>query len=178
MLALQCSKTYCYELFTYYAIRHCSSVRPSVCLSRRSTAAAAVGGFAAEVGRGQQISIDSCCCRATPGPRKFWSNCNKIRHTRLIYHKSKRANSYEKLEMFLRLPDCRPQRNTSGSRNELDAGRGKAGEMAAVIAAAAASVCQSLSPTDAVRTLLSRLTANHYCSLLTMTCWRVSGLLG
>jgi len=36
-----------------------SSVRPtillSVCLSRRSTTAAEAGGFAAEVGRGQQI---------------------------------------------------------------------------------------------------------------------------
>ena len=39
--------------------------RPSVCLSRRSTtAAAATCGFAAEVGRGQQISINSCRCRA------------------------------------------------------------------------------------------------------------------
>ena len=38
---------------------------------RRNTAAAA-GGFAAEVGRGQQqVSIDSCCCRATCRPRNF-----------------------------------------------------------------------------------------------------------
>jgi len=37
------------------------------------TAAAAAGGFAAEVGLGQQISIDSCCCRTTCGPRKLWS---------------------------------------------------------------------------------------------------------
>ena len=38
---------------------------------RRNTAAAA-GGFAAEVGRGQQqMSIDSCCCRATCRPRNF-----------------------------------------------------------------------------------------------------------
>ena len=44
---------------------------PSVRLSRRLTAAAAAGGFAAEVGRGQQISTDSCCRRATCGPRKF-----------------------------------------------------------------------------------------------------------
>jgi len=50
-----------------------SSVRPSVCLSRRSTAAAPAGGFAAEVERRQQISIDSCCCRAKCGPRKFRS---------------------------------------------------------------------------------------------------------
>jgi len=36
---------------------------PSVCLSRRSTAAAACGWLAAELGRGQQTSIDSCGCR-------------------------------------------------------------------------------------------------------------------
>jgi len=40
-------------------------------LSRRSTAAAADGGFAAEVGRGQQISIDSCCCHAGAGRVNF-----------------------------------------------------------------------------------------------------------
>jgi len=36
---------------------------PSVCLSRRSTAAAACGWFAAECGRGQQILIaaDAAC---------------------------------------------------------------------------------------------------------------------
>jgi len=50
------------------------SVRPSVCLSR-STAATATGGFAAEVERGQQISVDSCCCRVTRGPREFCSSC-------------------------------------------------------------------------------------------------------
>ena len=38
--------------------------RPSVCLSHRFTAAAAVGGFAAERQRLQQISIDSCGRRA------------------------------------------------------------------------------------------------------------------
>jgi len=37
-----------------------SGVRPSVCLSRRSTAAATCGVFAAEVGRVQRISTDSC----------------------------------------------------------------------------------------------------------------------
>ena len=58
-----------------------SSVRPSVCLSRRSTAAATSGGFAAEVGRGQQISIDSYCCRATCGPRQFGSDCEGVQHT-------------------------------------------------------------------------------------------------
>ena len=36
------------------------SFRPSVCLSRRSTAAVTCGWFAAELGRVQHISIDSC----------------------------------------------------------------------------------------------------------------------
>ena len=36
----------------------------SVCLSRRLIAAAAVGGFAAEVRRGQQISIDDSTAAA------------------------------------------------------------------------------------------------------------------
>jgi len=53
------------------------SVRPSVCLSRRETAAAVAGGFAAEVGHGQQISIDSGCCRATCRPRKYWSDVRR-----------------------------------------------------------------------------------------------------
>ena len=67
-----------------YVTVRCPSVRPSLCLSRRSTAAAAAGGFAAEVGRrGQQISIDSCCCRATCGPRKFWSDCKEVQ---LVQH--------------------------------------------------------------------------------------------
>ena len=60
--------------------RHKTAEFPSVCLSRRSSAAAAPGGFAAEVGRGQQISIDGCCCRATCGPRKFWSDCKEVQH--------------------------------------------------------------------------------------------------
>jgi len=34
------------------------SVCPTVCLSRRSTAAEAAGGFAAELGRGQHAAID------------------------------------------------------------------------------------------------------------------------
>jgi len=46
----------------YYAVRICGnggvSVRLSVCLSRRSTAAASVGGFAAEVGREPAADID------------------------------------------------------------------------------------------------------------------------
>jgi len=33
------------------------------------------------VGRVQQMSIDDCCCRATCGPRKFWSDCKEVRHT-------------------------------------------------------------------------------------------------
>jgi len=53
-----------------------SSVRTSVCLSRRSTAA--VGRFAAELGREQQMLIDSCCCRATCGPLKFWSDGEEV----------------------------------------------------------------------------------------------------
>ena len=40
------------------------SVRSSVCLSRRSTAAAAAGGFAAEVGRGSRYrSIAAAAAR-------------------------------------------------------------------------------------------------------------------
>ena len=41
-----------------------SVVRPCVCLSRRSTAATAAGGFAAERQNLQQVSIDSCGRRA------------------------------------------------------------------------------------------------------------------
>ena len=48
-----------------------SSVRLSVSMSLRTTAAAAAGRFAAEVGRGQQISIDSFYCRVTCRPRKL-----------------------------------------------------------------------------------------------------------
>jgi len=62
-----------------------SSVRPSVCLSRRVTAVAVVGGFAAEVGKGQQISTNSCCCRTTCGPRTFWSDCQEVQHTCYYY---------------------------------------------------------------------------------------------
>jgi len=58
----------------------------ATCLSRRSTAAAAAGGFAAEVGRRQQISIDSCCCRATFGPHKCWCDCKEVQHTCLFNH--------------------------------------------------------------------------------------------
>jgi len=50
----------------YYAVRICGkrysnggvSVRLSVCLSRRSTAAASAGGFAAEVGHEPAADID------------------------------------------------------------------------------------------------------------------------
>ena len=55
-------------------------VRPSVVLSRRS-AAASVGGFAAEVGRGLQISIDSRWCRAICGQRKFRTDCKEVQRT-------------------------------------------------------------------------------------------------
>jgi len=40
----------------------CPSVRRSICLSRRSTAAAAAAGFAAEVECGQEISIGRGYC--------------------------------------------------------------------------------------------------------------------
>jgi len=71
----------------YYAVRIVqyaasvitrSSVRPSVRLSRRSTAAASAGGFAAMIGRGQQISIERCFCLVTRGPRTFWSDCKEV----------------------------------------------------------------------------------------------------
>ena len=48
------------RLQSVYVTVGCSSVCPSVRLSRRSTAAATCGWFAAELGRWQQISIDSC----------------------------------------------------------------------------------------------------------------------
>jgi len=75
-----CSKTTytIWHVAIYYAARYSMpfikrpSVRSSICLSCRSTAAVAVGGFAAEVGRGQQISIDSCCSHMTCRPHKFW----------------------------------------------------------------------------------------------------------
>jgi len=57
---------------------------PSVRLSVSSIVSSSNGldGFAAEVGhRGQQISIDSCCCRATCGPRKVWSDCEEVQRT-------------------------------------------------------------------------------------------------
>ena len=71
------------NLDSFYAIvQNAVSVtkRSSVRLFRRSTAAASAGGFAAEVGRGQQISIRSCCWRATRGPRKFWSDFKEVQH--------------------------------------------------------------------------------------------------
>ena len=42
-----------------------ASIRPSVCLSHRSIAAAAAGRLAARAPCGQEISIDSCGRRAT-----------------------------------------------------------------------------------------------------------------
>jgi len=70
---------------------------PSVCLSRRSIAAATCGGFTAELGRGRQISIDPavqppCCSRVrrqlhmTSGPREFWSNCIRRPNIRTRLH--------------------------------------------------------------------------------------------
>jgi len=53
------------------------SVRPSVPSIDSSSDG---GGFAAEVGRGQQISIDSFCCLATCGQPKFWSDCEEVQH--------------------------------------------------------------------------------------------------
>jgi len=41
-------------------------------------------GFAAESERGQQISIDSRCCRATRGPRKFWPDTKDVQHSLLV----------------------------------------------------------------------------------------------
>ena len=85
---------------TYYALGcvvcgehhnkvQCLSVRPSVylsvCLSRRSTAAAAAGGFAAELRRGPAADIDrSRCRRTTCGPRKFWSDCKEVQRSCLF----------------------------------------------------------------------------------------------
>jgi len=55
-----------------YGKRHktieCPSVRPPVCLSRRSKAAMAVGGFAAEVGRGSAADIDRYAGHVNFGP--------------------------------------------------------------------------------------------------------------
>ena len=65
-----------------------SSVRPpvfpSVCPSFDSSTGGWAGGFAAEVGRPQQISIDSSCSRATCGPCKFWSDCKEV-HSAVCY---------------------------------------------------------------------------------------------
>ena len=65
------------DITLHYAVRRVCGKRhktvkcPSVCLSVPSIdKAATAGGFAAELGRGQQISIDSWCCRATCGPIK------------------------------------------------------------------------------------------------------------
>ena len=62
----------------------CPSICPSVCLSRRSTTAAA--GLLLRSGpRPQQISTDSCCCRATCRPRNFWSGYKGVQHTCILY---------------------------------------------------------------------------------------------
>jgi len=68
----------------YYAVcivcskRHKMVECPSVCPVDRQQQRCR--RFAAEVGRGQQISID-VCCRATCGPRKFWSDFKEAQHT-------------------------------------------------------------------------------------------------
>jgi len=46
-------------------------------MSCLSTAAAAAGGFAAEVRRGTVADIDP----ATGGPRTFWSDYKEVQHT-------------------------------------------------------------------------------------------------
>ena len=55
------------SLCVHVGRRHKTVECPSVRLSRRSTATAAAGGFAAEVGRRQQLSIDSCCSARLAG---------------------------------------------------------------------------------------------------------------
>jgi len=74
-----------------------SSVCQSICLSRRLTVAAATGGFAADVGRRQQISIDSCCCRATCGPRKFWSDCKEVQHVYTLDFRHESSNATRRI---------------------------------------------------------------------------------
>jgi len=64
--------------------RHETVECPSVCLSHQLTAEAAAGGFAAEVGCGQQMSVDSCCCYTTSRPRKFLSGCKEVQHNCLF----------------------------------------------------------------------------------------------
>ena len=61
-----CELLYTCYLLTYYMRR--SGVHPSVCLSRRSTAAAVCGRFAAErpAGAPNRLSIDIWCGRQRP----------------------------------------------------------------------------------------------------------------
>jgi len=72
----------------YYAVRivcgkrHKTVECPSVRLSVPSIDRSSDWRFAAEVGRGQQISIDGCCCRTTWELRKFWSDCREVQYTR------------------------------------------------------------------------------------------------
>jgi len=64
-----------------HSVRPCLSVRPS----HRSTTTLQqqhLAGLLLRSGEGpQQISLDSCCCRATCGSRKFWSDCKEVLHT-------------------------------------------------------------------------------------------------
>ena len=59
---------------------HCyaTAVRPSVCpVDRQQQRRPASLLLRSCVGRGQQISIDSWCCRTTCEPRRFWSDRKK-----------------------------------------------------------------------------------------------------
>ena len=59
----------------------CSSVRPSVCAIDRQQQRRPAGLLLRSGAGPQQISVDSCCCGATCGPRKFRSECKEIQHT-------------------------------------------------------------------------------------------------
>jgi len=65
----------------YYAVSVIkrSSVRPSVCPVDRQQQRRPVGLLL-----GPDVSnrlADSCCCRATRGPRKFWPDCKEVQTT-------------------------------------------------------------------------------------------------
>ena len=59
------------------SVRVCPSIHP---IDRQQQQH--VAGLLLRSGEGpQQISLDSCCCRATCGSRKFWSDCKEVLHT-------------------------------------------------------------------------------------------------
>ena len=62
----------------------CPSVRPSVCPVDRQQQRRPAGLLLRSGAGPQQISVDSPCCRATCGPRKFWSDYNEVQHTCLL----------------------------------------------------------------------------------------------